>query len=330
MSPKKVIARDLLAPEFDLVMEPVRACALCGLEADFPAKLRARQKTRIKFEPVFTFSICPRCGLIFQNPRLTATSYDEYYREVYRPQTSGHVFPTDHQLETEMRRAFVILRTLQRWRVVPGRSLDYGSSTGMLMHTLKRRYGVAVRGVEINPNYGLHAMRNGLPSYVMIEQVDGVFDTIFCIHTLEHLLDPVGDLRKMWERTTKNGRLVLEVPNGLDTFTWNFAHNYLFTPWSVTKLLEIAGWHVVRRRLHPEPQGSLGFNNITLLAEKSEPKPWDGEREAALMFKLRLGRGFREGLRWMQKRWPLFNDWIAWHRPSDKRLRKVLDGSKAA
>lgn len=39
------------------------------------------------------------------------------------------------------------------------------------------------------------------------------FDQVFLIHTLEHLDDPVGDLKRMRDWLTPNGRLFVAVPN---------------------------------------------------------------------------------------------------------------------
>lgn len=313
----------LFKTEFELFMEPAASCPLCGQAGPFSPFIRAAQATCIDFAPRYSFACCPRCQFVFQDPVLTDDSIDEYYREVYRWQTCGGVFPTDECMTSEAVRAVINIRFLDRWKVRPLRVLDVGSSSGAFLAALKNHYGCKVAGVEPNTNYAVQSARAGFPTYTRSEEVIGSFDLITCVHTLEHIKRPLKILRTMWDLCQEGGKLFVEVPILYDPFNWRFAHVCLFTPRTLDAALRMTGWKPVRRKLHSLPQFRLGFNNFAVLAEKDSsgnPIDWPGGKDRWIPWKVHLGARYR----WLVSRYPrLFQPFLTWRSGSPVGLMEV-------
>ena len=45
---------------------------------------------------------------------------------------------------------------------------------------------------------------------------NGIYDSLFCFHTLEHLQDPIRFLRQFKEKVRTNGHIIIEVPHAND------------------------------------------------------------------------------------------------------------------
>lgn len=98
----------------------------------------------------------------------------------------------------------------------PGRLLDVGTGSGLLLVAARRR-GWSVAGVEISADAAAHAREKyGLD--VIAGDVFAVpdsarYDVVVFNHVVEHLLDPIGNLGYGVERLRPGGLLVVGVPN---------------------------------------------------------------------------------------------------------------------
>jgi SAM-dependent methyltransferase len=98
----------------------------------------------------------------------------------------------------------------------PGRLLDVGTGSGLLLVAAERR-GWKVAGVEISSEAAAHAReQDGLD--VIAGDVYAVpdsqtYDVVVFNHVVEHLVDPVADIRRGVERLRPGGLLVVGVPN---------------------------------------------------------------------------------------------------------------------
>lgn len=99
--------------------------------------------------------------------------------------------------------------------------LEIACHTGLLSQWLSHEKKCRVTGVDINPN-ALELAKEFL--YISIEAdiestefwdqlADKKFDTIVCMHILEHLVSPWVFLKKIAEYLTKDGQLIVALPN---------------------------------------------------------------------------------------------------------------------
>jgi SAM-dependent methyltransferase len=100
--------------------------------------------------------------------------------------------------------------------LAPGRLLDVGCGNGELGSWLVRR-GWSVVGVEPSPEAcalarerGVDA-RNGILAEIELEP--GTYDAVVFRHSLEHVTDPVADLRRVRRALREGGIAIVSAPN---------------------------------------------------------------------------------------------------------------------
>lgn len=153
--------------------------------------------------------------------------------------------------DTASRLAFI------RERLLRGKSLlDIGCGYGFFVGEAERA-GYRAAGLERSKE------RRALASRVTqapIFDIDlfragsklGRYDLVTAFHVLEHVTRPIRFLARIREHLAKGGRLIIEVPNLDDhmieaspayrSFTWQRAHVSYFSPASLRRVLEAAGY----------------------------------------------------------------------------------------
>ena len=174
----------------------------------------------------FTFVTCVRCGLRYQNPRLTVEHVKSYYDDEYiahrkktdwGPLTGFFNWAMDrHDRQKD--------KIVSRFVCLDERSdvLDVGCAVGTFLQKMRSRYGVRATGVDFkdlsaNPSLEGVDFRCGL----FYEQDFGArrFDLVTMWHFLEHDYDPIRTLTTARDLLKPDGRLVVEVPR-LDSTTF--------------------------------------------------------------------------------------------------------------
>lgn len=172
-----------------------------------------------------TYYACARCGLIFQNPRLTEESVNAMYADgTYRSfinDTQENMDKNEHARQERISEF-----------ITAGSHLDVGCSRGYLLE-LTRDKGCKVFGVEPNAEY----VNPGIETARSIDDVRGMFDTVTCIHALEHVYDLPTMARKLIDRVKPGGRLIIEVPSDKSPGgPMRLHHPYHIQPWVMTRL----------------------------------------------------------------------------------------------
>lgn len=222
------------------------------------------------------FSICPKCGLIFQLPSLDCTDMNRYYTETatyINPGRSGK--PT---LNKEKDVGRLIKTTIEVIGKIPNSAFQIGCSDG---YTLQQFREAGVHHVEgIDPNFASHELSLKLYD---IETMVGTFedftpkhqyDLIILTHVLEHLYDPVRAMNKCSSMQENSSWLLIEVPlfERADKFPpglLTLEHLNYFSESTLLRLLYLAGYV-------PYLVEKLFYNNqypvITIIARKEKPK----------------------------------------------------------
>jgi SAM-dependent methyltransferase len=130
--------------------------------------------------------------------------------------------------------------------VKPGHSvLDFGCGGGFILSRLRCAHKY---GVEVNPSARDEAARNGLTVLSDLgEMKNASVDVVISNHALEHVRDPLGELRRMRQTLKPGGRLVLVTPFERGS-AWRPAdknqHLYTWSPMNLGNLVTSAGFKV--------------------------------------------------------------------------------------
>ncbi len=227
------------------------ACNLCG---------GARHTLYQTAEPPFRVLKCNTCGLVFVHPQPenVQTAYeDEYYRPWLESQTQP-------RLKMWSRR----LRDVENAQHARGRILDVGCGIPHFL-SLARGNGWDISGTEISKfacRYAAEEMSIEV-FHGPLENArfaDNSFDVVTIWHVLEHVPDPIATFREIHRILRPSGLLVAAVPN-LDNHFMRVAyrlikghpeqlfstadreiHLYHFSPETLRKLTETAGFSVIK------------------------------------------------------------------------------------
>lgn len=208
-----------VAEQFETV-----ACYLCGGTESSPFITAEDDLTGKPGR--FTFVTCARCGLRYQNPRLTVEHIKSYYDDEYiahrkkkdwGPLTGFFNWAMDrHDREKD--------KIVSRFVRLDDRSdvLDVGCAVGTFLQKMRSRHGSRTTGVDFkdlsaSPTLDGVDFRCGL----FYEQAfgDKRFDLVTMWHFLEHDYDPMRTLSTARDLLKPDGRLVIEVPR-LDSTTF--------------------------------------------------------------------------------------------------------------
>jgi len=266
------------------------ACNLCG--GSSLSILARRSKSGLSVET----KMCRRCGLIFISPRMTRAGYDRYYKFYYRLDRNvvkGTTVETD--LERNFRAAVRFGRALaRRFGNLFGKGLtvDIGSSTGGVLAGLREVMPeLKVFGIEPSAAESGYANAHNVPTKTILfedfkEDLPEPPGNIFCVQSLNHLLDPLGFVEWSY-RMLGGGALVLVVKNfrhqarrgGSLEAAVQIDHVYMFTPETLRLLVESAGFEIIalevdegrsESALRADRAEGMSRHHIRLVARKPE------------------------------------------------------------
>lgn len=197
---------------------------------------------------------CRACGLIYQNPQPDPESVLIAYENVvdvkYAEERQGRVHT--------FRRALVEMER----HLSGGRLLDVGSHLGVFVEVARER-GWAAEGVELSRWAVEIAHGRGLPvtqgTVDDLEVEEGSYDAITMWDVIEHLSDPLGELRKL-HRLLRSGGLIAISTMDVDApiarilgrrWPWYMLmHLVYFSKSTLRRMVEAAGYEVVEVRRH--------------------------------------------------------------------------------
>jgi len=151
--------------------------------------------------------------------------------------------------------------------------LDYGGGRGVLAQALVDRGCKSLTVFEpFGQNPGLPESVSWVNDLALIQQQK--YDLILMVEVLEHLLDPVDELKKIRELLSPGGKLVITTPNArgwrarIDGFKWrevqNPTHINLFSSRSLQAVLREAGYMFTKRVQRPVTYRAKGLKAVAL------------------------------------------------------------------
>jgi 2-polyprenyl-3-methyl-5-hydroxy-6-metoxy-1,4-benzoquinol methylase len=174
----------------------------------------------------FRFVTCTKCGLRYQNPRLTVEHVKAYYDDEY----IAHRKKTDWGILTGFFNWAMSRHDRQKNKLVSrfvplddkSEILDVGCAVGTFLQHMRVAHGSKLTGVDFK-DLSAHPSLSGVDFRcgLFYEQDFGEkrFDLITMWHFLEHDYDPMRTLRMARDLLAVDGRLIIEVPR-LDSTTF--------------------------------------------------------------------------------------------------------------
>ena len=173
---------------------------------------------------------CQRCEFQWIFPPPEATDLEDAYRD-----TDGSHWGTAGSVETADARDYAKKVALVTSHVDRGRALDLGCFHGDLLAALPASFekvGVelSVEAIAIARSRGIAIVPGDLMS---VSLQAGGFDAVFCMDTIEHVVDQTQLARRLAEWLAPDGILVIETGDGSAPFA-----RFMGPRWSYVSLLE--------------------------------------------------------------------------------------------
>jgi 2-polyprenyl-3-methyl-5-hydroxy-6-metoxy-1,4-benzoquinol methylase len=201
---------------------------------------------------------CEACGIVFVHPRMSTEEQAEFYaadfahymRERGGP---GEMRPQEH-FEKHQDEALRRLTNLKPYLRADMKVLEVGSSTGFLLEAV-RPFVASVAGVEPGRLYASYAAARGIRTYPdLLAIAKEQFDLMLAYYVVEHLQNPIEQLRRFRAMLRPGGLMAIEVPNvndvlvslyqveAFDRFYWQKAHCFNYSRATLRTVLERAGF----------------------------------------------------------------------------------------
>ena len=204
---------ELTADSLEWVELPCDWCGSQSYEAVFSGP------DRLEHLPgQFQIVRCGDCGLLRQHPHLTWSSLKHYYLETY---VSHGLMSRDQP--NKWRRLDKRYGPWKRLRAIEsfqrgGSLLEVGCGTGTFLEEAVRSGGWLVTGVEPTPHAAEYVRdRLNIPVhqevFSKVELPEASFDVIVMWNVLEHLENPIEDMRYAQRLLRPGGWFVFTVPN---------------------------------------------------------------------------------------------------------------------
>lgn len=292
----------------NLKLESV-CCDLCGKTAETLVTHSTDHEHGIS--GVYNVVRCNHCGLHYLNPRPSPESISQCYPGHYYAYSgiTGSKEPPriKQRIKTAVRASpllSAVIKHIGPWRhaavdaelagdipqwIKPGKVLDVGCGSGAFLDSL-RDNGWTTFGIE--PSEAAAALARAKGHTVFCQSVteslgrelaENLFDVVMMSHSLEHVHSPtraLENLRPLLKPVT--GHLIIEVPNVESVLTYLFGelslafdtprHLYMYSPDTLTKLLEKAGFEVQSMRHIARPVQFVRC--LRLLSETATAKDW--------------------------------------------------------
>lgn len=232
-------------------------CVLCGSR---------RFKTIYRESPSNVVE-CKECKLVFYNPQPSSGYLTSYYssKSGYLPSIEENLRSFEDNPKLWFETADWILYKIYQHigEEKNQRILDIGSAYGFFLMFAKQR-GLDVLGLEISTETSRYARDHGVTvqaeTLSTADLQENSFDIVTMNNVLEHTLNPVADLERVFSILRSPGVIYIGLPNWdslvshADGPKWKMKswpnHLFYFTPDTLTAALTRAGFRVVESFTH--------------------------------------------------------------------------------
>ena len=178
----------------------------------------------------FHYFCCKGCSAIYNNPRLKKQFLEKMYIEgEYESYVKNLTLPGDdiRKNVTEVRKVDQLNSLFQN----PGKVLDVGCGTGVFL-SIAAENGWDCTGIELSgegvtsaKEKGINLIESSFDEFNTIEQ----FDCISFWGVLEHVVNPIDQIKKAISLLNKSGIIIFEVPSA-DSLLMQYVIKYGLIP----------------------------------------------------------------------------------------------------
>ena len=237
-------------------------CGFCGSNEN---KFLFNGKDRLHGKGgVFSYVKCSKCGLVYMNPQIGMEELADFYPNDYAP----HLSKSDKskQSQKKMRKKSLLPEDVLQKLNENTMLLDVGCGSGKFLDETKKLTNTQVCGIDISKtavdtakqNFGLDIFHGTIAE---APYEDNSFDLITAWQYLEHIQNPLEVLSKINRLLKPNGICMIGIPS-IDSMNAKLfkekwygldcpRHLYLYTPETITKLMEKANFVVTG--IHHDP-----------------------------------------------------------------------------
>ncbi len=249
-------------------------CPLCQEKESLPIWQKVYDGLQV------TTVLCQSCGLVYHNPVVEDDDRQKLgltHRQLHTNETINQ-----RQLRRVQRRVDLQINFLQAVVQPNWRTLEIGCGLGLLSHWLSRQ-GCSVVGVEpdsqqaeyARQHYGFEVINNRFEETSLPKG----FDFFAASHVIEHFPEPLSFLEKIRSLARPEALLFLETPNILapkvgPRRVFSLAHNYYFSPLTLSSCLAKTGWQVEKTRVFRR-------DSFQILARADQPRDLTPEQSHA-------------------------------------------------
>lgn len=227
----------------------ITAQCICNSDGNFYFELRGFQLFK-----------CENCSLIFVSPR--ENEFQIYDQDYFSGAVHGYGFVN---YEEDKSASMGYLKRYLKWLRDLGiqkdaKLLDIGAANGFFVD-LARKEGFDASGIELSEDAVKWAKKLGrrvVQADALTMSLSERFDVITALDVLEHLRQPEEFLRRVKENLSRNGFLLINVPNEGSLFaklsgkSWHSyvppEHLFYFNKKSLYSILIMNGYEVVKIR----------------------------------------------------------------------------------
>ncbi|MFT4304534.1 MAG: class I SAM-dependent methyltransferase [Candidatus Woesearchaeota archaeon] len=204
--------------------------------------------------------ICLKCGLVQTNPRMDSRSYSQFYNSEYRKLYGGTNKINSEFFEDQIEKGTKILKFIEtktNKKIQEKFVVEIGTGAGGILFPFKNN-GNEVLGLDYGSEYIKFGQKKGLNLKVgdinYLENIDRKIDIVIYCHVLEHLSNPLEELRKLKKHLHSDSIVYIEVPglkNLFQSYEQNFlkylqnAHTYHFSKNKIKEISEKAGFRLI-------------------------------------------------------------------------------------
>mgnify|MGYP001318332048 CR=1 FL=1 len=221
-------------------------CDICGHEKkkDILKKISLSKNKFINFP----YSMCLKCGHLFQRYQFEKKFYKNFYLKNYRNITHNSLKPDPSFFQDQINRGKILYENLKYFLPSSGKMLDVGCSAGGTMIPFAKNKWKCF-GNDPDKNYVEYGKSKNLNiDYLSSENMNfkkNFFDLIIILGSLEHCYDINKVISKCSKFSKKKSIIVLEGrgrPKSEAKKFFNFNHHRIFTHNSFELLLLKHGW----------------------------------------------------------------------------------------